>query len=238
MSIFAQGEGAAIASAYFRRFFIVLGILAALGLLGIVASYYGCQMHNNSKEADVIVITLTEQNLGTASRYEQQILDTGLNARTNYTHLSEQHRYLVGYLGEFAFVKLLAWRGKRYEYKPQPDGDGHPGGDVTVWMKGVPTKIDVKTASQPGHRCMLSPEHQFQSRPCPYYVGVRLDLDAMCCEIHGWLRRSEYEECPALAVGEEGMKVATRRAYLKDLRPTVELLNDIDKARNILRESA
>lgn len=47
MSIFAQGEGAAIAGAYFRRFFVVLGILAALGLLGIGVSYYGCQMHDS-----------------------------------------------------------------------------------------------------------------------------------------------------------------------------------------------
>ena len=47
MSVFAQWEGAAIASAYFRRFFIVLGILAALGLVGIGVSYYGSQMHDS-----------------------------------------------------------------------------------------------------------------------------------------------------------------------------------------------
>lgn len=50
MSIFAQAEAVAIARAYLRRVALALGVLAvlaALGLVGIGASYYSCQMQDS-----------------------------------------------------------------------------------------------------------------------------------------------------------------------------------------------
>ena len=179
----------------------------------------------------MIPVRLTWQMVRRARQYAARVMKTAtLQESVNYTGLCAPGRYFTGHLGELALVKLVAWNGKYYDYRPAADGRPDAG-DITVFIAGRPLRVDVKTASKPGHRYLMIPEAQFRKRHRDAYLGARLDLEAMICEIHGIATRAQMEDAPVEDPPQFSLKVRTRMTLLSDLLLPVEAwLRQLDNA--------
>lgn len=181
----------------------------------------------------MISVRLTEQMVVRARQYQRKVSETAtLRGTENYTGLSVQDRYFHGHLGELAVVKLLGWHGKRYAYKPAADGQPD-GGDVTVFVADRGLQVDIKTATRPTHRCLMIPEAQFAKRHRDLYLGARLDLESMRCEVHGTATRSIMEKALRVEPPKLNVKIVTRMTMLSDLLQAEDWLSSLDDARTL-----
>lgn len=93
-------------------------------------------------------------------------------------------RYVLGMLGEFAFAQMLRNFGLRFEWDPRATGKSD-NGDFTLFYKGKPFTIDVKTLR--GHRqsIMLSQREYDKQHTNWRYAAVRQHGGERYYTIHG-----------------------------------------------------
>ncbi len=159
-----------------------------------------------------------------AAAAEQQIMGH-LRKGGNYTKLEAERRFYYGYLGEYAFEKLLIEHGIKYEFSPRYDGKRDRTDFVVFVKQGTPVDVDVKTATGKRDRFLMIPTAQLQSHPNQAYVGVR--LMAKSAQIYGTCIPSALRP-----INKEvyGLKIPTHGVELTRLNPIEKVLAQCDKA--------
>lgn len=80
-------------------------------------------------------------------------------------------RYILGMLGEFAFMQYLHNYGVKYDWNPQATGKSDDG-DFTLYWEGKPVIFDVKTLR--GHRqSLLVSKREYEKKHDWRYAVVR-----------------------------------------------------------------
>ena len=140
-------------------------------------------------------------------------------------------RYVVGYLGELAFVRLLSKWNREYTCIRETSGSDN--GDVEISLQGgrVGWMVDVKTAGEPTHRNMLVPKRALtRGRLMDAYVGARLNMQRAQVELWGWLTGEELKRRPA-SPGFNRARAFSVYTPLSELRPIHSLIELIDPKR-------
>jgi hypothetical protein len=148
-----------------------------------------------------------------------------LRQTTNYTGLTRPDRYVHGYLGDLAFESVLKDHGIRYQAHRRTDGQSDRA-DFTVWKRGRPFDVDVKTAAQAHYRRIMFPDAQWVRKQVDLYVGARLEGHHVA--ILGFASRSDAVNWDVSTFGNHD--VPTRSAPFSELRPIGEMLAHLDRA--------
>ena len=128
-------------------------------------------------------IEVTPYMMQEAQRMCDEVMRTQtIQGSPNYTGLHAKDRFLVGYIGELAFVQFLIESLVDHKYVPRTDGVPDSG-DIYVFGKRS-VNIDVKTASQGFHQCLMIPQRQYRERMME--KGIDIVVGAR------WHRESEY----------------------------------------------
>lgn len=127
-------------------------------------------------------IEITNKMRLRAKIMEAQILEK-FKEDKNYTGISIDDRFYIGYLGELAFQKLLHDANKQYSYVPTTDGKA--GGADFVVIAHRELEIEIKTTAHPNAEHILIPQKQFELYIYDIYIGVQIIEDKIA-RICGW----------------------------------------------------
>lgn len=179
-----------------------------------------------------VLVALSGEEVKLARKLSDRIAKTPTMTLRNYTGLSMADRYFNGFLGEIAMKRWLEGAGVNHEWKPKTDGKSHAG-DFTVYRKGQPLKLDVKTASKGYYTKCMFPEVQFRAHRVDIYVCARVNttarLDAAeAVELHGW---KPFRDVVYWNLDADSLAIPTRWEYLSELHPMAELAAELDQRR-------
>lgn len=175
-----------------------------------------------------MVIEITDEMRAMAQWAQAQCDKRYANSkRGNYTQLSAEGRWYIGFLGELVFMKYLQQLYVQYRYEPE-----FTGRDITdfyVWAIGYTENggkvgIDVKTASAGSHKYLMIPDAQIASHPSEVYVGVRLRMMETEGEVMGYCLKKDLKPITDL-----GLKVPTSGVLFDNLRPMNKMIDQCKK---------
>lgn len=171
-----------------------------------------------------MVIEITDEMRAMAKWAQAQCDKRYANSkRGNYTNLSAEGRWYIGFLGELVFMKWLQHHYVQYRYEPE-----FAGRDITdfyVWANGYgKVGIDVKTASAGSHKYLMLPDAQLASHPSEVYVGVRLRKMETEAEVMGYALKKDLQPITDLE-----LKVPTSGILFDNLRPMAKMLEQSKK---------
>lgn len=171
-----------------------------------------------------MVIEITDEMRAMAQWAQAQCDKRYANSkRGNYTNLSAEGRWYIGFLGELVFMKWLQHHYVQYRYEPE-----FAGRDITdfyVWANGYgKVGIDVKTASAGSHKYLMLPDAQLASHPSEVYVGVRLRKMETEAEVMGYALKKDLQPITDLE-----LKVPTSGILFDNLRPMAKMLEQSKK---------
>lgn len=139
-------------------------------------------------------VELSETDWKNARMLDAKIKGTGLMETPNYTGLNAKDRFVIGYLGEYGFRRILERAGIRFDHKIVANGKSSRKSEFSVYSKGARFSLEVKTASDPTHRNFMFPEKQ-RWQTSDLYVGMQLlsPSEAVC---HGFLTGEQVKLLP------------------------------------------
>lgn len=151
-----------------------------------------------------------------------------VQAKPNYTGLMAPHRFLAGYLGELAVARWFAAVGILHQHRVYLNGRAGAA-EFIVYADGKRAELEVKTAANPNHACLMFPAAQYQK--AAFYVAARLEhlSDYALLSIQGWLPGDEAERLPI----NTSVPTPARSCRFSDLRPAVDLLLWLSPVRRV-----
>jgi len=162
-----------------------------------------------------------------------RVLERNLPSVENYTGIEAADRYKLGFLAEFAFANVLKHAGRAFVYQPRLDGVSDNGTDFRVAVNQVTHSIDVKTASRSHHRYLMVPDAMWRKHggSSDFYIGARLDLDELACELWGVATWLDIARAPVRTPGDglaPDVLAPTRAIHLEELRTIESFVTHLD----------
>lgn len=175
-----------------------------------------------------MIIALSEQQQQRAQDLQSQIFGK-LRNPDNYTGQKDKDRFQKGYSGEFAAETMFTRAGIRYDFNVVANGRSNSLPEFTIYQKGIPITVDIKTAGEANHQFFLVPKAQDWQKS-QIYIGMHL-LTPSCFECFGFLYSSEVSALPVKPWPPNG--VPTRFKLGSELRPIGLLLALADQKTQI-----
>jgi hypothetical protein len=164
-----------------------------------------------------MIIKITDQAKEEARIYAEAIKGRGISDIGNYTNISVNDRFYIGYLGEWAFNQFLILKDFKSKVTWSREADGMADSGDFFFDNKI---IDIKTASQHYYKNIMTPLAQFEKHKRDYYVAVKLNQIESTAEIVGYVNYDELKKAPISDFGHG----ATKAILFKDVHNINELL--------------
>lgn len=172
-----------------------------------------------------VKVPITQAMWDKAISLQKTISETGLFKTANYTGLTMENRFVVGYAGELVVAAHFTNQGVRHVHRIVANGRSQKP-EILGWFRGTPRLIEVKTGSQPHYKKVMWPVAQkFDGE---YLVGVRINSHIEG-EIMGFAPRSWIPHITTAAV-VPATGILTRSGFYSDLTAIADMIEHMDKA--------
>lgn len=157
------------------------------------------------------LLKITDEMKTLAKQYADRVASHFTAQDRNYTGLSFDDRWYIGYLGELVFREYVDFLGVDYKYSLKTDGKADDSEFVVCGKT-----CDVKTAGKAFHTRIMLPKAQIARHKSDYYIGVKINGDSG--EIHGYCTLADFK------TGDFGYGIDTLYKELSELSPIDEIL--------------
>jgi len=165
-----------------------------------------------------MIIKITDQAKEEARIYAEAVKGRGISDIGNYTKISINDRFYIGYLGEWAFNEYLKIICLKSTVVWSREADGMADNGDFFFDNKI---IDVKTASQHYYKNIMIPLAQFEKHKRDYYVAVKLNQIENTAELLGYVNYEEMKKAPISDFGHGATK-AILFSKLHNLKELVE----------------
>ena len=167
-------------------------------------------------------ILITDEMIQKAETWQRTIFNTGLTTTPNYTGLSVENRFVIGYIGELVFAEWAHLHNLRCDHTIVTNGKSQRP-EITIYMGGEAVMGDIKAASAWHYRKAMLPVSQ--ELDAEFYVAVKLDIGGRRGAVMGGAFKMDVIEFDTGKFGDHG--IDTRFCDFEDLPVAVDEIKEL-----------